>query len=174
MNKIKCVYFLDWRLNDRDIAILLFLRRPPIELQGSKQQNGYISVILPPIKKIRALYFVQLQKLNKIRWPYFLDRGSNDWDIAVLLFWPLLPAFCYILSPTNVEVAESFFRLLHWNWYFLICLCDIQLLGLSLLLLSRKIEIFTTLFTDSIIDKDTKISQKFSMLRCLKTNVFLI
>ena len=51
-----------------------------------KKQYGYILAIWPVIKKIRALYFLQLWKLKKIKWPYFLDWWSNGWDIAILLF----------------------------------------------------------------------------------------
>ena len=50
---------------------------------GEKHQNGHISTIWPPNENLRALSFLQLSKLKKIKCPHFLDLWPLGWDIAI-------------------------------------------------------------------------------------------
>ena len=53
---------------------------------GEKHQNGHISTIWPPNENLRALSFLQLSKLKKIKCPHFLDLWPLGWDIAIYSF----------------------------------------------------------------------------------------
>ena len=49
-------------------------------------QKAFISVIWCRIKKIMALYFLQLWKLEKQKCFYFQDQSSSWWVMVILLF----------------------------------------------------------------------------------------
>ena len=51
--------------------MLLFRDLPNSKVKGRISQNGYNSLNMALSKKIRKLSFLQLEKLEKIKWPYF-------------------------------------------------------------------------------------------------------
>ena len=52
----------------------------------TKWQKAHISLKWCWIKKIKALYFLQLWKLKKGKCTYFLDQRSTWWAMIILLF----------------------------------------------------------------------------------------
>ena len=52
-------------------------------------QSGDNLFIWPQNEKLRTLYFMKLQKLNNIKYPYFLILEQNKKVMAILSFWYL-------------------------------------------------------------------------------------
>ena len=52
--------------------------------ERGKSQNFHNSPELPLIMKIRALSFLQLSKLKKIKCPHFFYQTSYNWDISII------------------------------------------------------------------------------------------
>ena len=55
------------------------------------QQNGRISAVRPPIKKIKALCFLQLSKLEKTKCLYFFCKWPNGRDMGIFWYSPKIP-----------------------------------------------------------------------------------
>ena len=55
-------------------------------------QSGHISAPVQELRKLKALYFLQLLKFEKTKCPYFLQFLLRGWDIAIFLIrgWHLV------------------------------------------------------------------------------------
>ena len=86
LKKIKCLYFFILWLVERDMAIFCF--RGPFDYYFimENQENGHIFANKTRNEKIKALYFLQLLKLEEIKCSYFFILWLIGRDMVMTLF----------------------------------------------------------------------------------------
>ena len=110
MKKIKCLYFLDQTSFKGYISSLSycdFMKIPENPLEVTKWQKAHISLNFGQIQKIKALYFLQLWKLKKIKCPYFLDPTSYNWDMSILRFCPFGAFYGFMIWKVSSRGSTS-------------------------------------------------------------------